>query len=244
MEPRPSTIPEIEFELQRALDSLREIDERGELPRALKPLLELAPPVGASVHVSLRHRDSGRPIRPGSPARSWSSRGCGAWIVYEIAAGLGAGGSQTRGAIEGSASPLRDFVLALDHVERDPHLRFVSLKWFRDTYLPKRGYDWASDPDIPRQIVHEAAESEIILTAKVPNPKTPEFPVTTIRLNREHALVKEFLAGSGEGSHARTQSDESSNSSPTQADASESSLHRPRRRGLPDDGPRERPVEA
>jgi hypothetical protein len=92
-------------------------------------------------------------------------------------------------------------VVALDHVEKDPHLRFVSLKWFRDTYLPKRGYAWATDPDIPRRMVHEAAESEMILTAKVPNPKTPEFPVTTIRLNRDHPRVKEFLA-EGDGDSA------------------------------------------
>ncbi|MFN0008758.1 MAG: hypothetical protein ACKVXR_12720 [Planctomycetota bacterium] len=104
---------------------------------------------------------------------------------------------------------MREFVLALDQVERDPHLRFVSLKWFRDTYLPRRGFDWASDPDLPRQVVHEAAASEIILTAKVPNPKTPEFPVTTIRLNREHAVVREFLANAGEGVRTRMQSVES-----------------------------------
>jgi hypothetical protein len=208
MEPRPSTVPEIEFELQRALCDLREIDERGELPRALKPLLSLAPPAGASVHVSLRERDSGRPIRPGTPTHAWSSRGFGAWIVFELAAGLGTGNSPARNAGGDGVSPMRDFVLALDHVEKDPHLRFVSLKWFRDTYLPKRGYDWASDPDIPRQVVHEAAESEVILTAKVPNPKTPEFPVTTIRLNREHALVKALLADEDERTAARAPVDE------------------------------------
>lgn len=244
MELRPSTIPEIEFELQRALGSLREIDERGELPRALRPLLELAPPVGASVHVSLRDRESGRPIRPGTPAQAWSARGFGAWIVYEVAAGLGAGAAPPRRPPAGGASPLKEFVLALDHVEKDPHLRFVSLKWFRDTYLPKRGYDWASDPDIPRQVVHEAAESEIILTAKVPNPKTPEFPVTTIRLNRDHAMVKELLAGNGGESRGRSTSEESAGAPPESGEAPGTALLRPRRRGLQDDEPRERPVEA
>ena len=184
MESRSRTIPDIESALQQALGSLRELEAHGELPRALEPLLELAPPVGGSVHVSLRERGSG---------------GRGAWIVHEPPLELGAGDSRGRGARGRSDGPLRDFVLALDHVEKDPHLRFVSLKWFRDTYLPRRGFDWAADPDIPRQVVHEAAESEIILTAKVPNPKTPEFPVTSIRLNREHARVKEILASAGEG---------------------------------------------
>ena len=232
MEFRPSTISEIEFGLQRALSSLRDVDARGDLPAELKPLLELAPPAGASVHVSLRERESGRPVRPGSPAPSWSSRGCGAWIVYELASGLGGGSPRTRGALDAGAGPLRDFIRALDHVEKDPHLRFVSLKWFRDTYLPKRGYEWSGDPDIPRQVVHEAAEKEILLTAKVPNPKTPEFPVTTIRLNREHAFVKEVLSGDAEGPHA------------PRDDGSGSPDHRARRRDLHDDGSREQPVGA
>lgn len=178
MESHPSRIAEIESALQQALGSLRELEVRGELPRALEPLLELAPPAGGSVHVSLRERGSG---------------GRGAWIVHEPPLEVGAVDSKGRGTSGKSVGPLRDFVLALDHVEKDPHLRFVSLKWFRDTYLPRRGFDWAADPDIPRQVIHEAADSEIILTAKVPNPKTPEFPVTSIRLNREHPTVRELL---------------------------------------------------
>lgn len=210
MELSPRTIPETESALQQALVSLRELEARGELPPALKPLLELAPPVGGSVHVSLRERESGRPVGPEIQAQGWSSRECGAWIVHEVPLELGAGDSRGRGASGRGTGPLREFVLALDRVEKDPHLRFVSLKWFRDTYLPRRGFDWASDPDLPRQVVHEAAESGIILTAKVPNPKTPEFPVTTIRLNREHALVVEFLATARDSSRARTPAEEPS----------------------------------
>ena len=190
MDQRPSTISELEGDLQRALASLPEVDERGDLPSELKPLLLLSPQDGASVHVSLRQRENARQLRPTGPAQSWSPKSCGAWIVYEAAQGLAAQAPRTS---EGSGDPLQDFVAALDHVERDPHLHFVSLKWFRDTYLPKRGYDWANDPDLPRQMVHEAAAAEMILTSKVPNPKTPEFPVTTIRLNREHPKVRRIL---------------------------------------------------
>ena len=193
MDPHPSTISDLESELQRSFSVLRELDERGALPRELKALLALAPPDGASVHVSLRQRDTGRQLRTSGPSQSWAPRACGVWVVYEVAQGLGGlGGPQPR-TIEGSGTPLLDFISALDHVEKDPHLHFVSLKWFRDTYLPKRGYDWANDPDLPRQMVHEAAEAEMILTSKVPNPKTPEFPVTTIQLNRSHPKVQRML---------------------------------------------------
>ena len=193
MDPHPTTISDLESELQKSITSLRELDERGELPLELKALLALTPPDGASVHVSLRQRDTGRQLRLGGPVQSWAPRACGVWVIYEVAQGLGGlSGPQPR-TIEGSGNPLLDFITALDHVEKDPHLHFVSLKWFRDTYLPKRGYDWANDPDLPRQMVHEAAEAEMILTSKVPNPKTPEFPVTTIQLNRAHPKVQRML---------------------------------------------------
>ena len=231
MDQRPSTISELEADLQQALASLREIDERGELPSELKPLLLLTPPDGASVHVSLRQRESGRQLRPTGPMQSWSPRACGAWVVYELAQGLSA--SQPRTS-EGSGDPLQDFVAALDHVERDPHLHFVSLKWFRDTYLPKRGYDWANDPDLPRQMVHEAAAAEMILTSKVPNPKTPEFPVTTIRLNREHPKVRRILESLAPKISASAPEPEHANAS-AESSPSTPAAPRSRRRASPDE---------
>ena len=197
MHPNVITISELESGLQRSLAALRELEERGELPEELKPLLVLAPPDGASVHVSLRHRDTGRALRGGAAAGSWTPPICGAWVVYESAESLKGTGARDHRSSDGSGDPLQDFVAALDRVEKDPHLHFVSLKWFRDTYLAKRGYEWASDPDIPRRMIHEAAESGLILTSKVPNPKTPEFPVTTIQLNRSHPDVKRILDSIG-----------------------------------------------
>jgi hypothetical protein len=240
MEPHPSTISELESDLQRCLASLHELDERGALPRELKPLLALAPPDGASVHVSLRQRESGRQLRLAAPAQSWAPRVCGAWVVYELPqVGGGAAGASAR-PIEGTGNPLEDFIAALDHVERDPHLRFVSLKWFRDTYLPRRGYDWANDPDLPRQIVHEAAEAEMILTSKVPNPKTPEFPVTTIQLNRTHPQVLRILEP------LAPKSEVPAAPAPEAVDGTEATpaaKRKPRRRSA-GEGPREESVKA
>ena len=250
MDPNPSTISELESELQKSFSALRELDERGALPRELKALLALSPPDGASVHVSLRQRDTGRQLRTSGPFQSWAPRACGAWVVYEVAQGLGGlSGPQPR-TIEGSGNPLLDFISALDHVEKDPHLHFVSLKWFRDTYLPKRGYDWANDPDLPRQMVHEAAEAEMILTSKVPNPKTPEFPVTTIQLNRSHPKVQrmlESLAPKPAPTPSVPAAEQSAVETETATESSEESSAAPkkaRRKGSAGEGPREKPVKA
>lgn len=250
MDPNPSTISELESELQKSLSALRELEERGALPRELKALLVLAPPDGASVHVSLRQRDTGRQLRTSGPFQSWAPRACGAWVVYEVAQGLGGlGGPQPR-TIEGSGNPLLDFISALDHVEKDPHLHFVSLKWFRDTYLPKRGYDWANDPDLPRQMVHEAAEAEMILTSKVPNPKTPEFPVTTIQLNRSHPKVQRMLESLAPKpaptpiAPAAESKPEDIEPAAESSDESSPSPKKVRRKGSAGEGPREKPVKA
>jgi hypothetical protein len=240
MDQRPTTISELESDLQRALAALVETNERGDLPGDLKPLLLLAPPDGASVHVSLRQRDSGRQLRLGAPVQSWSQRSCGVWVVYEVAPGPGGVGSpQLRGS-DGSGDPMQDFISALDRVEKDPHLHFVSLKWFRDTYLPKRGYDWADDPDLPRQMVHEAAEAGMILTSKVPNPKTPEFPVTTISLNRAHPRVRRAL----EAASPQPPASDPVSADPRAATAPAAEAKRMLRRGSSEEGPREESVEA
>ncbi|MBK7644587.1 MAG: hypothetical protein IPJ19_16335 [Planctomycetes bacterium] len=193
------TISALELELENALEALAELDQRSELPPALRPLLALVPPEGASVHISLRQRASGRQLRRGAPRQEWRPQVCGAWVVYEAPQP----GILPRS--ESSGSPLADFVLALDHAERDPHLSFVSLKWFRDVYLLKRGFAWAEDPDLPRRLVQEATESGVLLTHKVPNPKQPEFPVTSIRLNRQNAEVLRLLENGAHKARETTQ---------------------------------------
>ena len=62
-----STIARLESELEDALEALAELGHKSELPAALLPLLALVPPEGASVHVSLRQRDSGRQLRRSAP---------------------------------------------------------------------------------------------------------------------------------------------------------------------------------
>ena len=180
------TISDLEADLQEALDALGAYERRGELPNDLRPLLLLAPPEGASVHVSLRHRDSMRQIRRTLAERTFEPRTCGAWIVFELAP---EGVAETGGQVD----YMREFVLALDRAQRDPLMSFVALKYFRDQYLVKTGHGWARDFDLVRHLIQKATDDGIIQLARVPNPRQPEFPVTSLELARDHAFVKSVL---------------------------------------------------
>ena len=194
-----STIARLESDLEDSLEALAELGKRSELPSALLPLLALVPPEGASVHVSLRQRDSGRQLKRSAPRSDWQPRQCAAWIVFEAPQP----GRTPR--TESSGDPLTDFVLALDHAERDPQLSFVSLKWFRDVYLLKRGLVWAEDPDLPRRVVQQATDAGMLQLHKVPNPKQPEFPVTSIRLDRRNPEVLRLLESAAQNARETTQ---------------------------------------
>lgn len=208
MNPEPRTVADLENDLENALAQVRELDARGALPAELRPLLLLAPPEGTSVHVSLRHRDRGRQIRRHYGAHAFDPREAAAWIVFEPPVGEYREDERAdrrhesferdrpQHARSQGSDPLTEFLRALDEVERQPQLKFVSLKWFRDTYVHKMGFPWARDPDMPRHLLQEATDRGLVLTDKVQNPKQPEFPVTSIHLNRQHPDVRRIV---GEG---------------------------------------------
>ncbi|MDP8991061.1 MAG: hypothetical protein M3N41_13390, partial [Acidobacteriota bacterium] len=98
-------------------------------------------------------------------------------------------------------TPLAEAVRALDTAEHK--IAFVSLKWFRDQFLPTRGVAWAATPYVGQETVKEAIDRGLFLTSKVPNPKAPAFPVTAIRLNRDLQEVKQIL-GSAPVARRRT----------------------------------------
>ncbi|HET9179277.1 MAG TPA: hypothetical protein VFQ24_13045 [Terriglobia bacterium] len=93
--------------------------------------------------------------------------------------------------------PLSDLIRTLDHAESRPGYKFVSLKWFRDTALLDEGFAWAGDYSARQMTLREAIDKRLILTNRVENPKSPQFPVTAIRLNRLMPEVKSIL-GSAE----------------------------------------------
>ncbi|MGH9533040.1 MAG: hypothetical protein ACRD2Q_11665, partial [Terriglobales bacterium] len=88
-----------------------------------------------------------------------------------------------------------DLIQALHRAESQPGFGFVSLKWFRDAYLPRAGYSWAVSESSRQQALHDAIQEGVIVTSKVPNPRSPEFPVTAIRLNRASPETKAALGG-------------------------------------------------
>jgi len=76
----------------------------------------------------------------------------------------------------------KELCRALEEVERQGRA-FIALKWFRDEVLPSKGFAWASDPEHRQAVLAEAIDEGLIVTSRVPNPRSP-FPTTSIRLNR------------------------------------------------------------
>ena len=71
--------------------------------------------------------------------------------------------------------------------------QFVSLKWFRDTCLPQKGFAWGAAPEERYKVLTDAIDRRWILTSRIPNPKNPQFPVTAIRVNRPLDEVRTIL---------------------------------------------------
>jgi hypothetical protein len=85
---------------------------------------------------------------------------------------------------------IKDLCATLAEAERGGHA-FIALKWFRDSFLPRKSFHWNQSPESRQMILAEAILRGVVLTSKIPNPKTPAYPTTTIRLNRAEAGVPE-----------------------------------------------------
>jgi len=96
---------------------------------------------------------------------------------------------------------LAELLGALNRAESRPGWNFVPLKKFRDEILPTEPHELCPSlrTDVEqRHWLELAIENRLILTGKVPNPRSPQFPVTVIRLNRLMPEVKIAL-GQTEG---------------------------------------------
>jgi hypothetical protein len=85
---------------------------------------------------------------------------------------------------------VKELCASLAEAERGGHA-FIALKWFRDSFLPRKAFRWNQHPESRQAVLAEAIQRGVVLTSKIANPKTPAYPTTTIRLNRAEAGIPE-----------------------------------------------------
>jgi hypothetical protein len=195
------SIPAAEEMIEEVLNELAYTQDPG-MVRALR---FLSPP-GYQAIVELCS-ENGRSKRRDALADSWSPEYDEVRIYFERIEGdepsprpgrmphAGAHGA----ADEDEAEPtlpadmdarVKELCAALAEAERGGHA-FIALKWFRDSFLPRKTFRWNQHPETRQSVLAEAIQRGVVLTSKIANPKTPAYPTTTIRLNRAEAGIPE-----------------------------------------------------
>jgi hypothetical protein len=198
------TIPEAEEIIEEALNELGFSADPG-MARALR---FLAPP-GYQAIVELCS-ESGRSKRRNASAESWSPEEDEVRIYFERAGEAEAPSRASRPAPRAAVdhsfddeddsqqsvipadleARVKELCAALAEAERGGHA-FIALKWFRDSFLPRKAFRWNQHPESRQAVLAEAIQRGVVLTSKIANPKTPAYPTTTIRLNRAEAGIPE-----------------------------------------------------
>ena len=88
----------------------------------------------------------------------------------------------------GKETDLQQCCQALSDAEKAGK-QFIALKWFRDLALPALPYEWARNADSRQRVLAIAIDCGAIQIKKIPNPKSPMHPTTTIALNRASSIV-------------------------------------------------------
>jgi hypothetical protein len=193
------TIPDAEEIIEEALGELAFSQDPG-MARALR---FLAPP-GYQAIVELCS-ENGRSKRRNASAETWSPEEDEVRIYFErtddaVARELRAPRAMAEHAFDAEEDPqppmipadldarVKELCSALAEAERGGHA-FIALKWFRDSFLPRKTYRWNQHPESRQAVLAEAIQRGVVLTSKIANPKTPAYPTTTIRLNRAEANI-------------------------------------------------------
>ncbi|WP_263368040.1 hypothetical protein [Edaphobacter bradus] len=187
----PATISEIEQTIQSGLEALRRAPLNDTITAALKFLI----PEGFAPVVQLE--EEGRKKRSNASASHWDPKKGEIVIYFEpiatarvarpqsaqpVATGRVAK-QQVNEPAEATAEELKQCCDALAQAESEGK-PFLSLKWFRDTALPSYSFPWTIAPASRQRVLTKAIESGVVVLGKIPNPKSIEFPTTTISLNR------------------------------------------------------------
>lgn len=196
------TIPAAEEIIEDALNELQYSQDPG-LARALR---FLAPP-GYQAIVELCS-ENGRSKRRNALADSWSPEDDEVRIYFERTGDGEPSSRSGRGPRAASHaldeedvdleppspadmdSRVKELCAALAEAERGGHA-FIALKWFRDSFLPRKAFRWNQHPETRQSVLAEAIQRGVVMTSKIANPKTPAYPTTTIRLNRAEAGIPE-----------------------------------------------------
>lgn len=197
------TIPDAEEIIEEALAELSFSQDPG-LARALR---FLAPP-GYQAIVELCS-ENGRSKRRNATAEDWSPEEDEVRIYFERiddgepaprAVRSSRPAHEHRAEAEGEEhdvlipadmdARVKELCSALAEAERGGHA-FIALKWFRDSFLPRKTFRWNQNPESRQTVLAEAIQRGVVLTSKIANPKTPAYPTTTIRLNRAEAGIPE-----------------------------------------------------
>jgi hypothetical protein len=153
-------------------------------PRGYRPVVEL--------------QEDGRSMRRNESANEWTPELGEIRIYFEPAneAELAAASeAEVEAEVQFDEETMnRELMEALEQAENTPGHTFVAIKWFRDTFLPTRGYGWAQRQERRHALLSKAIEEGTILTSRIANPRAPLHPTTTIRLNRQ--------TGNGDGATA------------------------------------------
>jgi len=197
------SIPDAEEIIEEALNELGFSADPG-LARALH---FLAPP-GYQAIVELCS-ENGRSKRRNASADSWSPEEDEVRIYFERIDGAEPAPRPTRTSRPATEpiydeeddsqevvipadidARVKELCAALAEAERGGHA-FIALKWFRDSFLPRKAFRWNQHPESRQAVLAEAIQRGVVLTSKIANPKTPAYPTTTIRLNRAEAGIPE-----------------------------------------------------
>jgi hypothetical protein len=198
------SIDDAEEVIEEALNDLGFSSDPG-LARALRFLA----PQGYQAVVELCSGD-GRSKRRNASAESWSPEEDEVRIYFERADGAEAAPRSTRAAPRAQVdhsfdddedsqqavipsdleARVKELCAALAEAERGGHA-FIALKWFRDSFLPRKAFRWNQHPESRQAVLAEAIQRGVVLTSKIANPNTPAYPTTTIRLNRAEAGIPE-----------------------------------------------------
>jgi hypothetical protein len=196
------SIPAAEAIIEDALNELQYSQDPG-LVRALR---FLAPP-GYQAIVELC-TESGRSKRRNASADTWSPEDDEVRIYFErtgdgepVSRSSRLARASSSHAVSEEMEPepilpadmdarVKELCVALAEAERGGHA-FIALKWFRDSFLPRKAYRWNQHPETRQSVLAEAIQRGVVMTSKIANPKTPAYPTTTIRLNRAEAGIPE-----------------------------------------------------